>query len=226
MEVQLSAIRAAPLGLTDDRPAPRRAAASCRSAASSSTPRTGCSGATATIAATDGSANRPRCVRRACRQLRPDARRDDARACWPTSTRHGRRAWPRSPPRPGRRVPGPAGALVRALPAAAGQLRYFLVHQIEESARHAGQSTSSASSSRRGRPALVLTGVGVPANDFFQRYVAAPRHHRELSDDAELDETFAGADLDRASGSRTTCRTGARGPPRRATYRSATFSCG
>jgi hypothetical protein len=55
------------------------------------------------------------------------------------------------------------------------RLRYYLTHQIEEMARHAGHAdiireqidgVSIAS--------LVLTLEGAPANDFFQPYVPAP----------------------------------------------------
>ncbi|HWA66489.1 MAG TPA: DinB family protein [Mycobacteriales bacterium] len=55
------------------------------------------------------------------------------------------------------------------------RLRYFLVHQIEEMARHAGHADIIREQlDGTSIPALVLTVEGAPANDFFQPYSPAP----------------------------------------------------
>jgi hypothetical protein len=53
--------------------------------------------------------------------------------------------------------------------------RYFLVHQIEELARHAGHADILREQiDGMAVPAIVLSEAGAPANDFFQPYVAGP----------------------------------------------------
>jgi hypothetical protein len=55
------------------------------------------------------------------------------------------------------------------------RLRYYLLHQVEEMARHAGHADIIREQlDGMAVPALVMTLEGVPANDFFQPYVAAP----------------------------------------------------
>ena len=55
------------------------------------------------------------------------------------------------------------------------KLRYFLVHQIEETARHAGHvDLLREQLDGVAVPSLVMTLEGMPANDFFQPYVPAP----------------------------------------------------
>ncbi|SDS16201.1 mycothiol transferase [Microlunatus soli] len=55
------------------------------------------------------------------------------------------------------------------------KLRYNLVHQIEELARHAGHiDIIREELDGMSVPALVLTRAGAPANQFFQPYVARP----------------------------------------------------
>lgn len=53
--------------------------------------------------------------------------------------------------------------------------RFYLVHQIEEMARHAGHADIIREQiDGMAVPAIVLSEDGAPANDFFQPYVAAP----------------------------------------------------
>lgn len=53
--------------------------------------------------------------------------------------------------------------------------RYYLVHQIEEMARHAGHADIIREElDGTAVPTLVLTLEGAPANDFFTPYVPAP----------------------------------------------------
>lgn len=68
--------------------------------------------------------------------------------------------------------PAPWFGLTEATPA---MLRYFLVHQIEETARHAGHADIIREQlDGVAVPALVMTIEGVPANAFFRPYVPAP----------------------------------------------------
>ena len=54
-------------------------------------------------------------------------------------------------------------------------MRYGLVHQIEELARHAGHADIIREQiDGMAVPAIVLSESGMPANDFFQPYVPAP----------------------------------------------------
>ena len=54
-------------------------------------------------------------------------------------------------------------------------MRYGLVHQIEELARHAGHADIIREElDGMAVPAIVLSESGAPANDFFEPYVAAP----------------------------------------------------
>ena len=51
--------------------------------------------------------------------------------------------------------------------------RYYLVHQIEEMARHAGHADILREQiDGMAVPAIVLSAAGAPANDFFEPYVA------------------------------------------------------
>jgi hypothetical protein len=53
--------------------------------------------------------------------------------------------------------------------------RYYLVHQIEEMARHAGHADIIREQiDGMSVPAIVLSAAGAPANDFFQPYVPSP----------------------------------------------------
>jgi hypothetical protein len=53
--------------------------------------------------------------------------------------------------------------------------RYYLVHQIEEMARHAGHADIIREElDGMAVPAIMLSEAGAPANDFFQPYVPAP----------------------------------------------------
>ena len=53
--------------------------------------------------------------------------------------------------------------------------RYYLVHQIEEMARHAGHADILREQiDGMAVPAIVLSESGAPANDYFQPYVPAP----------------------------------------------------
>jgi hypothetical protein len=55
------------------------------------------------------------------------------------------------------------------------RLRYYLTHQIEEMARHAGHADIIREQlDGTSIPALVLTLEGAPANGFFQPYTPAP----------------------------------------------------
>jgi hypothetical protein len=53
--------------------------------------------------------------------------------------------------------------------------RYYLVHQVEEMARHAGHADIIREQiDGMSVPAIVLSEEGAPANDYFQPYVAPP----------------------------------------------------
>lgn len=53
--------------------------------------------------------------------------------------------------------------------------RYYLLHQVEEMARHAGHADIIREQlDGMSVPALVMTLEGTPANDFFQPYVPQP----------------------------------------------------
>ena len=68
--------------------------------------------------------------------------------------------------------PAPWSGIFDARPANG---RYYLVHQIEEMARHAGHADILREQiDGMAVPAIVLSEAGAPANDFFQPYVAAP----------------------------------------------------
>ncbi len=68
--------------------------------------------------------------------------------------------------------PSPWFGIFDARPANA---RYYLVHQIEEMARHAGHADIIREQlDGVAVPQIVLSEAGAPANDFFQPYVAAP----------------------------------------------------
>jgi hypothetical protein len=55
------------------------------------------------------------------------------------------------------------------------RLRYFLIHQIGETARHAGHADIIREQlDGMSIPALVMTLEGIPANAYLQPYVAAP----------------------------------------------------
>ena len=52
--------------------------------------------------------------------------------------------------------------------------RYYLVHQVEEMARHAGHADILREQiDGMAVPAIVLSAAGAPAGDFFEPYVAA-----------------------------------------------------
>lgn len=69
------------------------------------------------------------------------------------------------PPAPWHGIHEPRAALAR----------YYLVHQVEEMARHAGHADIIREQlDGMAVPAIVLSQAGAPANDFFQPYVPAP----------------------------------------------------
>jgi len=68
--------------------------------------------------------------------------------------------------------PAPWHGILDARPALA---RYYLVHQIEEFARHAGHADILREQiDGMAVPAIVLSQSGTPANDFFQPYAPPP----------------------------------------------------
>jgi hypothetical protein len=68
--------------------------------------------------------------------------------------------------------PAPWDGIYDSRPANA---RFYLVHQVEEMARHAGHADILREQiDGMAVPALVLSAAGSPANDFFQPYVPAP----------------------------------------------------
>ena len=68
--------------------------------------------------------------------------------------------------------PAPWFGIYDARPANA---RYYLVHQVEEMARHAGHADIIREQiDGVSIPRIVLSEAGMPANDFFQPYVPAP----------------------------------------------------
>ncbi len=68
--------------------------------------------------------------------------------------------------------PAPWHGIHDARPANA---RYYLVHQIEEMARHAGHADIIREQiDGASVPAIVLSEAGTPANDFFQPYIPPP----------------------------------------------------
>ncbi len=76
------------------------------------------------------------------------------------------------PASPTTEPPAPWHGIDDARPALA---RYFLVHQIEEFARHAGHADILREQiDGVAVPAIVLSESGFPATEFFQPYVASP----------------------------------------------------
>jgi hypothetical protein len=68
--------------------------------------------------------------------------------------------------------PAPWNGIFDARPANA---RYYLVHQIEEFARHAGHADIIREQiDGMAVPAIVLSQAGAPGNDYFQPYVPSP----------------------------------------------------
>jgi len=60
-------------------------------------------------------------------------------------------------------------------------VRYYLVHQIEEMARHAGHADIIREQiDGIAVPQIVLSECGAPANDFFQPYVPRPGNPRRV----------------------------------------------
>ncbi|HEU4545002.1 MAG TPA: DinB family protein [Microlunatus sp.] len=175
LQVQLSAVRAAPLGLTEE----QARATPCRSALSVGGivkhTAYGLRGAAATIAA-DGHPEIDEAAyaaHAASFTVGPDetmagvlAEFDAAReACLAVITAADPDAEFLAPPAP----------WFGLFQARSAKLRYFLVHQIEETARHAGHADILREQlDGVAVPALVLTLEGMPANDFFQPYVPAP----------------------------------------------------
>jgi hypothetical protein len=175
LDVQLSAIRAAPLGLTEE----QARATPCRSALSVGGivkhTAYGLQGSTATITAAGRAAidDDAYAAHAASFALTPaetmagvladfDAAREACLAAFAAA----------DPAADFLAPPAPWFGLFQPQPA---KLRYFLVHQIEESARHAGHvDIIREQLDGVAVPALVLTREGAPANDFFQPYVPAP----------------------------------------------------
>lgn len=76
------------------------------------------------------------------------------------------------PDEPSTAPPSPWFGIFDARPIRA---RYYLLHQIEEMARHAGHADIIREQlDGMAVPALQMTLEGVPGNDFFEPYVAAP----------------------------------------------------
>ncbi|MGG5257384.1 DinB family protein [Phycicoccus avicenniae] len=68
--------------------------------------------------------------------------------------------------------PSPWHGITEPMPA---RTRYYLTHQVEEMARHAGHADILREQvDGEAVPRLVLSRLGAPANAFFQPYVAAP----------------------------------------------------
>jgi len=68
--------------------------------------------------------------------------------------------------------PAPWNGISEAMPIRA---RYYLAHQVEEMARHAGHADILREQvDGTSVPALVMTRAGVPANAFFQPYAPSP----------------------------------------------------
>jgi len=68
--------------------------------------------------------------------------------------------------------PAPWDGIYDARPANA---RYYLVHQIEEFARHAGHADIIREQiDGMAVPAIALSQSGAPGNDYFQPYVPSP----------------------------------------------------
>ena len=76
------------------------------------------------------------------------------------------------PSAPTTEPPSPWFGIFDARPA---NRRYYLVHQVEEMARHAGHADIIREEiDGVAVPTIMLSEAGAPANDFFQPYVAAP----------------------------------------------------
>ncbi len=76
------------------------------------------------------------------------------------------------PSAPTMEPPSPWFGVFDARPA---NVRYYLVHQIEEMARHAGHADIIREEiDGMAVPAIMLSEAGAPANDFFQPYRPAP----------------------------------------------------
>ncbi|HEU5242621.1 MAG TPA: DUF664 domain-containing protein [Ornithinibacter sp.] len=68
--------------------------------------------------------------------------------------------------------PAPWNGISEAMPIRA---RYYLAHQVEEMARHAGHADILREQvDGTSVPTLVMTRAGVPANPFFQPYAPSP----------------------------------------------------
>lgn len=78
----------------------------------------------------------------------------------------------KDPSSPSTEPPAPWNGIYDARPALA---RYYLVHQVEEFARHAGHADIIREQiDGISVPRIVLSEEGAPANDFFQPYEPAP----------------------------------------------------
>jgi hypothetical protein len=76
------------------------------------------------------------------------------------------------PAAPSAEPPAPWFGIFDARPS---NTRYFLVHQVEELARHAGHADIIREQiDGVAVPAIVLSQAGAPANDYFQPYVPEP----------------------------------------------------
>ena len=174
LEVQLSAIRAAPLGLTEE----QARATPCRSALSVGGivkhTAYGLRGAATTITA-DGRSEIDAdayAAHAASFTVGPSetmlgvlAEFDSARTVCLTAIKGA------DPDAEFLAPPAPWFGIFEPRPA---KLRYFLVHLIEETARHAGHADILREQlDGVAVPSLVLTVEGMPANDFFQPYVPA-----------------------------------------------------
>lgn len=175
LDVQLSAIRAAPVGVTEE----QARATPCRSALSVGGivkhTAYGLRGATATISHEGRSEidEDAYAAHAASFALTPTETMDGVLAEFDAAREACLSAIAAADPEADFLAPpAPWFGLFQPQPA---KLRYFLVHLIEESARHAGH-VDIIREQLDGVfvPALVLTREGVPANDFFEPYVPAP----------------------------------------------------
>ena len=175
LEVQLSAIRASPLGLTEE----QARATPCRSALSVGGlvkhTAYGLRGATTTISDDGRSEIDAAAFAAHAAELHRRSVRDDGGSAGGVRRGPGRLLAAIAGADPDAEFlapPAPWFGLFEPQPA---KLRYFLVHLIEETARHAGHADLLREQlDGVAVPALVMTLEGMPANDFFQPYVPAP----------------------------------------------------
>jgi hypothetical protein len=177
VDQQLAAIRAAAIGLTDEQARLRP----CRSALSIGGlikhVTYGMRGATARLSGEDGA---PGAIDEAgyAAHMSSFALEDDETAAEAMAAFDEERGAylaalaATDPGAPSTEPPAPWFGIYDARPANA---RYYLVHQVEELARHAGHADIIREQiDGVAVPAVMLSQAGAPANDFFQPYVPRP----------------------------------------------------